>query len=165
VDYDLHSNLYLFLPNGKLNFFSKLKCNFNIRIRIRGATNLNCGPAPALDTLKITFFDVSNRINIVQFTKSSLTTKIFCLKNFFKSVLNKGAGAVIRIFGSGCGRQFNFGSSAPAPNLFCRLCNYEYLITLDKAPPFKKTYPVPVLQEKDFSKDKMNIPFSESYIC
>jgi hypothetical protein len=56
------------------------------------------------DTLKIALFDLTNRIKIVTV--------------YEKYVINrKEPGAAIGIFGSGSGsrRQFNFGSSAPAP--------------------------------------------------
>jgi hypothetical protein len=65
------------------------------------------------DTLKITFFDLSNWIKTVTIYKNIFSNHDFFYKFLYKFL--KGAGAAVRYFDSGSGRQFNFSSSAPAP--------------------------------------------------
>ncbi len=65
-------------------------------------------------TLKITFFGLSNRIKIVTIVQKLLQQSWFFSKKFLQVCgKQKGAGAAVPNFR--LERQFNFGSSAPAP--------------------------------------------------
>ncbi len=58
---------------------------FRLRLRLRGTANLNCGCGSgpgfgqASDTLKITFFDLSNRIKLVTIYKHFMSNHDFLL--------------------------------------------------------------------------------------